>query len=100
LVGSGLVLTLLGGAGLVASLPASAQPANNPAPTVKAGEDDAVEFAKLDKNKDGFIDKTEAMAEPKLIAKWKDVDVTNRGKINKDEFMAFEKKEHANKTMK
>jgi hypothetical protein len=86
-----LVLTLLAGAGLVTS--AGAQ-------TPRAGEDDAVEFTKLDKNKDGFIDKTEAMAEPKLLAKWNDIDVTKRGKISKDEFLAFEKKEHPNKTTK
>ena len=102
LVGSGLVLTLLGGAGLLASLPASAQtpsPATS-APMVKAGEDDAVEFAKLDKNNDGFIDKAEAMAEPKLLAKWNQIDVNKTGKISKADFLAFEKKEHANPNAK
>ena len=31
-------------------------------------DDDAAEFAKLDKNKDGALDKTEAILEPRLLA--------------------------------
>src|SRR2546425_12231270 len=68
LMSTGLVLSMLGGAGLVASLPVSAQtpgtnatpPATGAAPAAKA-DDNAAEFDRLDKNHDGFLDKTEAI---------------------------------------
>ena len=60
-------------------------------------KDDAVEFARLDKNKDGFIDKGEAAMEPKLLGKWVEVDTNKDGKISKEEFLAFERKEHTAK---
>ena len=102
---------LLGAACLAASLPAGAQathptttpaataPATAPATTTprKAGEDDAIEFGKLDKNKDGFVDKTEAIMEPRLLAEWTKVDTNKDGKVSKDEFLAFENARHAKK---
>ena len=104
LVRSGFMLSLLGAAGLMTALPSAAQtqkPSTNAATSksataapARAGEDDAVEFAKLDKNKDGFIDKGEAVMEPKLLAKWADADANKDGKISKEEFLAFERKEH------
>jgi Ca2+-binding EF-hand superfamily protein len=63
----------------------------------RAGDDDSAEFAKLDKNKDGFIDKAEATMEPKLLAKWAEADTNKDGKISREEFLAFERKEQAAK---
>ena len=72
-------------------------PATAPAVAPRAGEDDAAEFAKLDKNKDGFLDKAEAMMEPRLLAEWTKVDTNKDGKISKDEFLTFERARHAKK---
>jgi len=104
---------LLGAACLVASMPAGAQATKPAAPTTpaatapasapatsaprKAGEDDAIEFDKLDKNKDGFIDKTEAVMEPRLLAEWTKVDTNKDGKVSRDEFLTFENARHAKK---
>ena len=107
LVRSGLMLSALGAAGLMTALPAAAQTqkpstATEPAKPstmapARAGDDEAAEFAKLDKNKDGFLDKGEATMEPKLLAKWADADTNKDGKISKEEFIAFERKEHTAK---
>jgi hypothetical protein len=35
--------------------------------------------------------------EPKLLAKWAEVDTDKDGKISREEFLAFERKEHAAK---
>lgn len=103
---SGLVLSILGAAGLMAALPAAAQtqkpstttePKSSTMTQSRAGDDDAAEFAKLDKNKDGYLDKAEATMEPKLLAKWADVDTNKDGKISREEFLAFERKEHSAK---
>jgi EF hand len=107
-VRSGLVLAVLGAAGLVTAVPAAAQTYKTPATTTepakpstmapaRAGDDDAAEFAKLDKNKDGFLDKGEATMEPKLLGKWAEVDTNKDGKISKEEFLAFERKEQTAK---
>ena len=106
-VRSGLVLSVFGAAGLMTALPAAAQTQKAPTTTepakpstmapARAGDDDAAEFAKLDKNKDGFIDKAEATMEPKLLGKWADADTNKDGKISKEEFVAFERKEQAAK---
>jgi len=106
-VRSGLVLSVFGAAGLMTALPATAQTQKAPTTTepakpstmapARAGDDDAAEFAKLDKNKDGFIDKAEATMEPKLLGKWADADTNKDGKISKEEFLAFERKEQTAK---
>ena len=106
-VRSGLVLSVLGAAGLMMALPAAAQTqkpstATEPAKPstmapARAGDDEAAEFAKLDKNKDGFLEKGEATMEPKLLAKWADADANKDGKISKEEFLAFERKEQTAK---
>lgn len=107
LVRSGLVLSVLGAAGLMTAVPVAAQTQKPSTATetgkpstmapARAGDDDAAEFAKLDKNKDGFVDKGEAVMEPKLLGKWADADINKDGKISKDEFLAFERKEHTAK---
>ena len=106
-VRSGLVLSVFGAAGLMTALPAAAQTQKAPTTTepakpstmapARAGDDSAAEFAKLDKNKDGFIDKAEATMEPKLLGKWADADTNKDGKISKEEFLAFEHKEQTAK---
>lgn len=105
---SGLVLSIIGAAGLMTALPAAAQtqkpstPSTTTEPSKSAmtpsrGDDDAAEFAKLDKNKDGYLDKAEATMEPKLLGKWAEADTNKDGKISKEEFLAFERKEHTAK---
>ena len=50
-------------------------------------------FAKLDKDKDGYITKTEAAADPALskdFAKW---DLNNDGKLNRAEYLGARAKE-------
>ena len=105
-VRSGLVLSILGAGGLITALPAAAQmqkpsttePAKPSTMTQsRAGDDNAAEFAKLDKNKDGFLDKAEATMEPKLLGKWAEIDTNKDGKISKEEFLAFERKEQTAK---
>ena len=106
-VRSGLVLSVFGAAGLMTALPAAAQTQKAPTTTepakpstmapARAGDDSAAEFAKLDKNKDGFIDKAEATMEPKLLGKWAEADTNKDGKISKEEFLAFEHKEQTAK---
>ena len=94
LLRSGLVLSFLGGAALVSSLPVSAQttPYKTPStPTAKATDDDAAEFARLDKNKDGFVDKSEAILEPRLMTNFDAADTNKDGKIDKNEWKAFQK---------
>jgi hypothetical protein len=92
LIKSGLVLSILGAAGLV-TLPVAAQtsPGMAPAATAKATDDDAAEFVKLDKNKDGVLDKAEAILEPRLLANFDAADTNKDGKIDKNEWAAFQK---------
>ena len=75
------------------SAPAQTPPAAKPAP--RAGEDDAIEFSKLDKNHDGVVDKTEAMMEPRLLAGFAKADTNKDGKLSKEEFLSFEQARHA-----
>jgi EF hand domain-containing protein len=90
LVGSGLVLAMLGGAGLIASFPAVAQTSPSGAPATKT-DDDAAEFVKLDANKDGFLDKKEAIMEPRLLTNFDAADTNKDGKIDKKEWADFQK---------
>jgi hypothetical protein len=90
---SGLALFVLGAAGLIA-LPVAAQtsPGTTPAATTaKQTDDDAAEFAKLDKNNDGVIDKSEAVLEPRLLSNFDAADTNKDGKIDKGEWAAFQK---------
>jgi hypothetical protein len=94
LLRSGLVLSFLGGVALVSSLPVSSQttPYKTPSTTAaNATDDDAAEFGRLDKNKDGFIDKTEAILEPRLMTNFDAADTNKDGKIDKNEWKAFQK---------
>jgi len=109
-VRSGLVFSMLGAAGLVAlpvvaqtspgTAPAAqtspgtapaAQTSPGTAPAAMTTDDDAAEFAKLDKNKDGAIDKTEAVLEPRLLTNFDAADTNKDGKVDKNEWAAFQK---------
>jgi len=109
LIRSGLVVSMLGATGLMTA-PAVLAQTQNPSTSTKTdmskgssmaaartGEDDAAEFAKLDKNHDGSLNKTEAVLEPKLLGKWADADTNKDGKISREEFLAFESKAHSAK---
>lgn len=64
-----------------------------------ASRSDSSGFAKLDKNKDGYISKAEAKGEPELtknFAKW---DLNNDGKINRAEYLAAMAKEDTGKAV-
>jgi Ca2+-binding EF-hand superfamily protein len=52
-------------------------------------------FAKLDKNKDGYISKLEAKGEPELSKNFDKWDLNNDGKINRAEYLAAMAKEDA-----
>ena len=95
-IGSGLALALLGGAGLIASLPAGAQTSPGAAPATKT-DDNAAEFARLDANKDGFIDKKEAVLEPRLVTNFDAADTNKDGKIDKKEWADFQKNKNSMK---
>jgi len=108
---SGVILSLAGAAMLSLALPAGAQsttPATPPSTTKSAtpgtspsaapataparkGDDDAAEFAKLDKKHDGAIDKAEAIMEPRLLTKFGDADTNKDGKIDQKEYLDFYK---------
>ena len=104
---STVVLSLAGAAMLSLALPAGAQSTtpttppstmksatpSTPATTAPArkGDDDAAEFAKLDKNHDGALDKAEAMMEPRLLTKFSDADTNKDGKIDQKEYLDFYK---------
>jgi len=104
---SAVVLSLAGAAMLSLALPAGAQSTtpttppstmksatpSTPATTAPArkGDDDAAEFAKLDKNHDGALDKAEAMMEPRLLTKFSDADTNKDGKIDQKEYLDFYK---------
>jgi len=90
LVASGLALALSGAVGWLAAGPAGAQTSPGAAPPSQT-DDNAGEFAKLDANKDGFVDKKEAVIEPRLLASFAAADSNNDGKIDKNEWAAFQK---------
>lgn len=54
-------------------------------------------FAKLDKNKDGYISKAEAKREHELSKNFSKWDMNNDGKINRAEYLAAMAKEDASK---
>jgi Ca2+-binding EF-hand superfamily protein len=55
-------------------------------------------FAKLDKNKDGYISKLEAKGEPELAKNFDKWDLNNDGKLNRAEYLAAMAKEDVVKT--
>ena len=87
-VATGLVLALFGAAGWLLAGPASA---DTTAGAARQTDDNAAEFAKLDANKDGFVDKKEAVMEPRLLGNFGTADANNDGKIDKSEWAAFQK---------
>jgi len=54
-------------------------------------------FAKLDKNKDGYISKAEAMADARLSKDFAKFDLNNDGKLNRAEYLAASAKEDTGK---
>ena len=56
-------------------------------------------FAKLDKNKDGYISKAEAAADPKLAKDFAKFDLNNDGKLNRAEYLAAAAKEDTGKAV-
>jgi hypothetical protein len=50
-------------------------------------------FANLDKNKDGYISKAEAAADPALAKDFDKFDLNNDGKLNRAEYLAARTKE-------
>jgi Ca2+-binding EF-hand superfamily protein len=80
---------LAGGSALAADIQTNKKAASN----VSRSDDSG--FAKLDKNKDGYISKAEAKGESTLsknFAKW---DMNNDGKVNRAEYLAAMAKEDA-----
>ncbi len=58
-----------------------------------ASRSDTSGFAKLDKNKDGYISKAEAKGEQELSKNFDKWDLNNDGKINRAEYLAAMAKE-------
>jgi Ca2+-binding EF-hand superfamily protein len=58
-----------------------------------ASRSDTSGFAKLDKNKDGYISKAEAKGEQELSKNFDKWDMNNDGKINRAEYLAAMAKE-------
>jgi hypothetical protein len=64
-----------------------------------ASRSDDSGFAKLDKNKDGYISKTEAKANAELTKNWAKWDMNNDGKLNRAEYLAAMAKSDAGKVV-
>jgi Ca2+-binding EF-hand superfamily protein len=64
-----------------------------------ASRSDTSGFAKLDKNKDGYISKAEAKGEPELAKNFDKWDLNNDGKINRAEYLAAMAKEDTGKVV-
>lgn len=59
----------------------------------KAMRSEGSTFAELDKNKDGYISKAEAAADPALARDFDKFDLNNDGKLNRAEYLAGRAKE-------
>jgi EF-hand domain pair len=64
-----------------------------------ASRSDESGFARLDKNKDGYISKAEAKGEPELTKNFDKWDLNNDGKINRAEYLAAMAKEDTGKAV-
>ena len=82
-------LALAGGSALAADMQTNKKAASN----VSRSDDSG--FAKLDKNKDGYISKAEAAGEKTLSKNFGKWDMNNDGKINRAEYLAAMAKEDA-----
>ena len=67
------------------SRPASAKPAT-PAPAVVTVDPQRPDFDKADRNRDGFVDKSEAGSVQGLSANFERVDRNRDGKLDREEF--------------
>jgi Ca2+-binding EF-hand superfamily protein len=76
-----------------AALAADTQTNKSAASNVSRSDDSG--FAKLDKNKDGYISKSEAKGEKTLSSNFAKWDMNNDGKINRAEYLAAMAKEDA-----
>ena len=56
-------------------------------------------FAKLDKNKDGYISKAEAAGDARLAKDFAKFDLNNDGKLNRAEYLAAAAKEDTGKVV-
>src|ERR1041384_177096 len=56
-------------------------------------------FAKLDKNKDGYISKAESMGDARLAKDFAKFDLNNDGKLNRAEYLAAAAKEDTGKVV-
>jgi hypothetical protein len=59
----------------------------------KAMRSEGSTFAELDKDKDGYISKAEAAADPALAGDFDKFDLNNDGKLNRAEYLAARTKE-------
>jgi hypothetical protein len=75
------------------------KPAKEKSTVGNATRSDESGFAKLDKNKDGYISKAEAKAEPELSKNFDKWDLNNDGKINRAEYLAAMAKEDTGKVV-
>ena len=66
-------------------LGAAAMPAQAQQTTDQPGAQPSLEFAKLDKNKDGFISREEAAADKNVAALFTKADTNHDGKLTEDE---------------
>ena len=64
-----------------------------------ASRSDESGFARLDKNKDGYISRAEAKGEPELSKNFDKWDLNNDGKINRAEYLAAMAKEDTGKVV-
>jgi Ca2+-binding EF-hand superfamily protein len=62
---------------------------------IGAGDKGDPGFAKLDKDKDGSLTKTEAGGNPDLVSKWDQADKNNDGKLSRAEYLAVMTKKDA-----
>ncbi len=99
LIGAGMALAI--GSAYAADNPKDNKDRSNASTTMgKAGtatRSNDSEFARLDKNHDGYISKAEAMADPKLSKDFKSFDLNNDGKLNRAEYLAAAAKEDTGK---
>jgi hypothetical protein len=74
----------------VATLGATAQEIQTPAPATAPGGGTTVTLERVDRNRDGKVTKAEAAADPALARRFSALDVDNSDKLDSGEFARFE----------